>query len=67
MVFASVGLVANAVSLAILHRSDTGSLNLRGAANEVFADLLGSVLAVAAGVVIWVCGLAARRPDRLAA
>ncbi len=52
--FASFGLVANAVSMAILHRSDTGSLNLRGAANEVFADLLGSVLAVAAGVVIWV-------------
>jgi len=42
------------VSMAILHRSDTDSLNLRGAANEVFADLLGSVLAVAAGVVIWV-------------
>ena len=54
VVFASFGLVANAVSMAILHRSDTGSLNLRGAANEVFADLLGSVLAVAAGVVIWV-------------
>ena len=29
----------------------TGSLNLRAAATEVFADLLGSVLAVAAGVV----------------
>ena len=54
VVFASFGLVANAVSMAILHRSDTSSLNLRGAANEVFADLLGSVLAVAAGVVILV-------------
>jgi cobalt-zinc-cadmium efflux system protein len=40
--------------VSILRRSDTGSLNLRGAANEVFADLLGSVLAVAAGVVILV-------------
>jgi len=39
--------------LAILNRSETGSLNLRGAATEVLADLLGSVLAVAAGVVIW--------------
>ena len=29
--FAAVGLVANAVSLVILKRSDTGSLNLRGA------------------------------------
>ena len=27
-------------------RSDSGNLNMRGAANEVFADLLGSVLAV---------------------
>jgi cobalt-zinc-cadmium efflux system protein len=54
--FAAFGLVANAVSMAILHRSDTGSINLRGAANEVFADLLGSVLAVLAGVVIWVWG-----------
>ena len=54
VLFASFGLVANAVSMVILRRSDTGSLNLRGAANEVFADLLGSVLAIAAGVVIWV-------------
>jgi len=50
--FAAVGLVANAVSLTILNRSDTGSLNMRGALNEVFADLLGSLLAVVAGLVI---------------
>lgn len=54
--FAVVGLLANAISLAVLNRSDTGSLNLRGAANEVLADLVGSVLAVAAGVVIWITG-----------
>jgi cobalt-zinc-cadmium efflux system protein len=54
--FAAVGLLANAVSLAILNRSDTGALNLRGAANEVLADLVGSVLAVGAGVVILVWG-----------
>jgi len=54
VLFASFGLVANAVSMAILQRADTGSLNLRGAANEVFADLLGSLLAVLAGIVIWV-------------
>ena len=51
--FALAGLVANAVSLAILSRSETGSLNLRGAATEVLADMVGSLLAVAAGVVIW--------------
>lgn len=54
VLFAAFGLVANAVSMGILHRSDTGSLNLRGAANEVFGDLVGSILAVAAGLVILV-------------
>jgi cobalt-zinc-cadmium efflux system protein len=54
--FALVGLLANAVALMILNRSDTGSLNLRGAATEVLADLVGSVLAVAAGLVILVSG-----------
>ncbi|GEP37451.1 cation transporter [Nocardioides psychrotolerans] len=54
--FAAVGLLANAVSMSILSRSETGSLNLRGAANEVFADLLGSVLVVIAGIVILTTG-----------
>ncbi len=56
--FAVVGLAANAVGMLILSRGDTDSLNLRGAANEVFADLLGSLLAIVAGVVI----LAADQP-----
>jgi cobalt-zinc-cadmium efflux system protein len=56
VLFALVGLVANALSLAVLNRSDTGSLNLRGAFNEVLADLLGSVLAVAAGLAILLWG-----------
>ena len=56
MAFATVGLVANGVSLLVLRGSDTGSLNLRGAATEVLADLLGSGLALAAGVVIWFTG-----------
>ena len=50
--FAAVGLVANGFALLVLNRSRTGSLNMRGAATEVFADLLGSMLALAAGVVI---------------
>ncbi|QIX25310.1 cation transporter [Nocardioides sp. JQ2195] len=53
IVFATVGLLANGVSLAILSRADGESLNMRGAINEVLADLVGSVLAIAAGVVIW--------------
>ncbi|KAA1427653.1 cation diffusion facilitator family transporter [Nocardioides antri] len=52
--FALVGLVANAVALKVLSGGDGTSLNLRGAINEVIADLLGSVLAVAAGVAIWI-------------
>ncbi len=54
--FAVVGLVANGTSLAVLARSETGSLNLRGAATEVLGDLLGSLLAVVAGVVIYTTG-----------
>lgn len=52
--FALVGLLANAVALRVLSGGDGTSLNLRGAVNEVSADLLGSVLAVAAGIAIWV-------------
>jgi cobalt-zinc-cadmium efflux system protein len=54
--FASVGLVANAISMGVLRKAQRGSLNIRGAVNEVFADLFGSLLAVAAGVVIWTTG-----------
>lgn len=54
--FALVGLVANAVSLLVLSRSTTGSLNMRGATMEVAADTLGSVVVVVAGVVIWTTG-----------
>jgi len=54
--FAAFGLLANGISMVILSRADTGSLNIRGAANEVLADLLGSVLAVTAGVVILATG-----------
>ena len=54
--FATVGLLANAVSLLVLRRSSSGSLNLRGAMTEVWSDLVGSLLAVVAGVVIWATG-----------
>ena len=56
LAFAAVGLAANGVSLWILNRSETGSLNLRGAATEVFADLVGSVLVVVAALVIAITG-----------
>ena len=56
LAFALVGLLANAVSAVILARADGESLNMRGARLEVLSDLLGSVLAVAAGAVIWATG-----------
>jgi len=62
--FAVVGLAANAISMAVLARSERGSLNMRGALNEVVADLLGSLLAVIAGVVIWTRGFT--RADSIA-
>ena len=62
--FAVVGLVANAMALTILSRGDTGSLNMRAAVLEVAGDLVGSVLAVVAGLVIWTTGF--DRADALA-
>ncbi len=56
VVFALVGLAANGVSMLVLSRADGSSLNMRGAVNEVLADLVGSVLAVAAGLAILLWG-----------
>ncbi len=52
---ASSGLVANLATAALLYRSQHDSLNLRGAFLHVVGDTLGSVGAIAAGVVmvIW--------------
>jgi cobalt-zinc-cadmium efflux system protein len=64
LVFAAVGLVANAVSLGLLTRRKDGSMNMRGAYLEVLGDLLGSALVVAAALVIMATGLL--RADPLA-
>ncbi|WP_028659810.1 cation diffusion facilitator family transporter [Nocardioides insulae] len=56
VVFAAVGMAANAVSLIVLQRSESGSLNLKAAATEVLADLIGSVCALAAGLLILAFG-----------
>jgi cobalt-zinc-cadmium efflux system protein len=47
-----LGLAANAVSLALLHDAQAGSLNLRGAYLEVLGDLAGSAAVIVAAVVI---------------
>ena len=56
LLVAAAGLVANLIALALLHRDRHGSLNLRGAYLHVLGDLLGSVGAIAAGLIIWRTG-----------
>ncbi|ANF59702.1 zinc transporter ZitB [Halotalea alkalilenta] len=53
---AVAGLGINAFSLLILHRGDHGNLNLRGASLHVLGDLLGSVAAILAAVIIMFTG-----------
>lgn len=53
---ALVGLVANALSLWLLHGARDSSLNLRGAYLEVFADLLGSGAVIVAALVVALTG-----------
>lgn len=62
LVVAVVGLLANAVALAVLRRGAQDSLNVRGAYLEVMADLLGSVAVVVAAVVIMTTGWHAADP-----
>ena len=49
---AVAGLLVNIVSFVILHGGDQDNLNMRGAALHVLSDLLGSVAAIAAALVI---------------
>jgi cobalt-zinc-cadmium efflux system protein len=56
LIIAGVGLAANAVGAAILHRGHNHSLNQRGAYLHIVSDLLGSVGALLAGVVILATG-----------
>jgi len=55
-IVAVVGFLANIVALALLHGGDQDDLNRRGAAAHVLSDLLGSVAAIIAGVVILTTG-----------
>ena len=53
---AGVGLAANAVGAAILHRGHDHSLNQRGAYLHIASDLLGSFGALVAGAIILATG-----------
>jgi len=52
LVVAAAGLVVNIFSFAVLHTGDQDNLNIRGAALHVAGDLLGSVAAIVAAIVI---------------
>ncbi|HET8714118.1 MAG TPA: cation diffusion facilitator family transporter [Gemmatimonadales bacterium] len=53
---AAIGLIANIVALAILHRGHQHSLNQRGAYLHVLGDLLGSIGALLAGAIVVATG-----------
>ncbi len=52
LVVASAGLVINIIAFVVLHGGDRENLNIRGAAMHVAGDLLGSVAAIVAAIVI---------------
>ncbi len=52
LIVASAGLLVNIIAFVVLHGGDRENLNIRGAALHVAGDLLGSVAAIAAAIVI---------------
>jgi len=52
LIVASAGLVVNILAFVVLHGGDQENLNIRGAALHVLGDLLGSVAAIIAALVI---------------
>jgi cobalt-zinc-cadmium efflux system protein len=52
LLIACGGLVVNIISFLVLHGGDQENLNIRGAALHVLGDLLGSVAAIIAAIVI---------------
>jgi cobalt-zinc-cadmium efflux system protein len=52
LAIAAGGLVVNVTALALLHRGETRNLNIRAAYLHVLSDLLGSLMALIAAVVV---------------
>lgn len=52
LVVATAGLVVNIICFIVLHGGDKDNLNIRGAALHVAGDLLGSVAAIVAAIII---------------
>lgn len=53
---AVLGLIVNLVVLRVLSGADAGHVNIRGATLHVLGDLLGSIGAIVAAIVIWLTG-----------
>ena len=62
MAVAAAGLLVNLVSARLLHEGSAGSLNVRGAYLHVLSDLLGSVAAILAAIVVRSTGLLVADP-----
>jgi cobalt-zinc-cadmium efflux system protein len=62
LVVAAAGLVVNIIAFAVLHSGDRDNLNIRGVALHVAGDLLGSVAAIVAAIVIIYTGWMAIDP-----
>ena len=56
LAIAVTGLLVNLLVLWILNRGDTDHVNIQGATLHVLGDLLGSVGAIVAALVIWLTG-----------
>ncbi|MHA6686397.1 cation diffusion facilitator family transporter [Mesorhizobium sp. A556] len=56
LIVAGLGLLVNIAGFLVLHGGDRESLNMRGAILHVLGDLLGSVAAIAAAIVILLTG-----------
>ena len=52
LLIAAIGLIVNIIAFAVLHSGDRNNLNIRGAALHVAGDLLGSIAAIIAALVI---------------
>lgn len=56
LVVASLGLLVNAIAFVVLHGAERENLNIQGALLHVLGDLLGSVAAIAAALIIMATG-----------
>lgn len=55
-IIAVIGLLANVVSMMMLHKAKHENMNVRAAYLHVLSDMLGSVGAIIAGGVLWATG-----------